>query len=170
MNWKRALFFIILLTLIGLRHFSFSNNEPRYDDLRPIISALYEIDGRLENTMGQLVNLQMAAPPDQDYLIIMAKDSVALIKLICFYNTGLLSAIMGGKIKEQHLSEYAGSVAVTLEFEKVRIQGNLERIDSVYPVIRDKAVLSTLDEAKDTVQSILPLFDKGIAVLEKPSS
>ena len=54
-----------------------------------------------------------------------------------------------------------------VEFEIVRIQDNLERIDSVYPVIRNKAVLDTLDEAKGTVQSIFPLFDKGIALLEK---
>jgi hypothetical protein len=166
MNGKRALFFLMLLLLIVFRHVSFSDNDTRFNDLKPVLSALFEIDIALEDVMKRLVDFEMAAPPDQDYLIIMANDNIELIKLICEYNAQLLSHLMNGAIKEAYLLEYVHGVRNNLEFEKVRIQNNLDRIDSVYPIVRDNAALETIDGAKDAAQSILRLFNESMQILE----
>ena len=166
MNWKRALLFLILLLVIAFRHLSFSTNETRIDDLEPILSILFEIDIALEDTIKRLEDFEMAASPDQDYLIIMAKDNTSLIKLICAYNAQLLSQLKTGSIKDSYLQTYIHGVRNNLEYEKVRLQNNLDRIDSVYPVIKDLAVQETIDEAKASAQSILALFDKSIKILE----
>jgi hypothetical protein len=166
MNWKRAFLFLLLLLVIAFRHISFSTNETRINNLEPVMTALLEIDIALEDIMKRLVDFEMTASPDQDYLIIMANDNIELIKLICFYNAQLLSHLKNGAIKDAHLKTYIRGVRNNLEFEKVRLQNNLDRIDSVYPVIRDRAVLETIDEAKASAQSILELFDKSIRILE----
>lgn len=161
MNVRRTIFIVILLVLIATRHYLLSDETKKtgFNSLVSTISSLSDLHLKIESHMKQLIVAEMKAPPDQDYLIMMVVDKLEMIKMICVYNQRMLETIVDGGVTAAYRKTYIGQVKENLIFEIARIKGNMGRIESIYPMIKDKKVSKILKEFQQIGQGLIRLFE-----------
>lgn len=161
MNIKRSILIVILLVLIGVRHFTPSDEKEEigFKSLAPIISSLSDIHIKIESLMKHLIDSEIKAPPDQDYLIMMIVDKLEMIKLICFYNHDMLETLVDGDVTAEYRPAYLSKLKNNMIFEIARIKNNMERITSIYPLIKEKEVSDTIKESQQIGQALIQLFE-----------
>jgi len=173
MHWKKTLLFILLLLLIGLRHFLPQTEQMSTDELQPIVTSLYEVDRQLEDVMKDLIALQTAADPGQEDLMIMINDKIEIIRLLCNFMAEDLAAVCNAINKPAHLADYSQRLCRDLSFERARIGTALERIVSIRPLVSDQKVAEIVKQSLMSVDRIPPLLNRSVELLQamaKPGS
>lgn len=166
MRWKKTLLFIILLLLIGLRHFLPLQSGLPSDELKPIVTSLFEVNRQLEDITKKLVALQATAVPAQENLMIMVNDNIEIIRLICYYIAEDLAAVVNGSIKKGHLPGFSQRLSRNLSFEKARIDAALEKILSIQPLVSDRNAAEMVKQCLTPAEKISSLFDRSIQLLQ----
>ena len=166
MSRKKTLLFIILLFLIGLRHFLPLKDAVPSEELQPIVTSLFEVNRQLEDIMKNLIRLQMTADPAQENFMIMINDKIEIIRLVSYYIAEDLAAVINGSIKKTHLPDFSQRLRGDLSFEKARIGAALESIVSIQPLISDRKVTALFKQCLTSAGKILPLFDRAIELLQ----
>jgi len=169
MNIKRSILIIILLVLIGVRHFTPSDEkeEIEFKSFAPIISSLSNIHIKIESLTKHLIDSEIKAPPDQDYLIMMIIDKLEMIKLICFYNRAMLETLVDGDVSAKYRPAYLSKLKTNIIYEMVRIENNIEKITSIYPLIKEKEVSDTIKKSQQVGQTLIQLFEDTVKRLSK---
>ena len=164
MNVKRTIFVVILLVLIGARHFLLPDEKEKtgIESLAPILSSLSDIHLKIESNMKQLIDHEMKAPPDQDYLIMMVIDKLEMINLSCFYNREMLETLVSGGVTANYRPAYMEKLKNNMTFEIAWIGNSMERITSIHPMIKEKKVLDTIMEFQEIGQKLIRLFEDTI--------
>jgi len=166
MSRKKTLLFVILLFLIGLRHFLPPKDEAPSEELQPIATSLFEVNRQLEDIMKNLTRLQTTSDPAQENFMIMVNDKIEIIRLISYYIAEDLAAVINGSIKKTHLPDFSKRLRGDLSFEKARIGAALERIVSIQPLISDRKVTALFKQCLKPAGKISPLFDRAIELLQ----
>ncbi len=160
MNIKRTLLIGILLALIGVRHFILTDEKENtgIESLAPALSALLDIHLKTESRIKQLIDDEMKAPPDQDYLIRMVIDKLEMINLSCFYNHEMIETLVSDGLNSKYRPAYMEKLKNNMRFEIAWIQNNMERITSIHPMIKEEKVLNTIMESQELGQTLIGLF------------
>ena len=161
MNIKRAILIVILLVLIGLRHFLLPDEmeEIGFKSIAPTLSSLSDIHIKIETLIKHLIDSEMKAPPDQDYLISMIIDKLEMMNLICFYNREMLETLIYGGATAKYRPAYIDKLKNNMKFEITRMEINMEKITSIYPLIIEKEVSDTIKESQQIGQTLIRLFE-----------
>ena len=169
MNIKRAILIVILLVLIGLRHFLLPDEmeEIGFKSIAPTLSSLSDIHIKIETLIKHLIDSEMKAPPDQDYLISMIIDKLEMMNLICFYNREMLETLVDGDVTAKYRPVYLSKLKNNIIYEMARIENNMEKITSIYPLIKEKEVSDTIKKSQQIGQTLIQLFEDTVMRLSK---
>ncbi len=161
MNLKRATLIVILLTVIGLRHSLEPDQGEKItvDALAPAIASLSDIHLETDALMRELIDHEMKAPPDQDYLITMVIDALEKINLSCFYHREMLDTLVSGGITAEYRLTYTAKLKNNMRVEIAWIQSSMERITSIHPMIREKPVLDAIRKSQEIAKRVIRLFE-----------
>ena len=161
MNLKRTTLIVILLAVIGLRHSLQSDQKEKtaVETLAPAIASLSDIHLKMDALMRKLIDHEMKAPPDQDYLITMMIDALEKINRSCFYHREMLDTLVSGGITAEYRSAYMEKLKNNMLVEIAWIQNSMERITSIHPMIREKTVLDAIRDSQEIAKRLMRLFE-----------
>ncbi|MBW1897286.1 MAG: hypothetical protein JRI47_09535 [Deltaproteobacteria bacterium] len=154
---KTGVVLALLLVMVFMQLSSAKRATGSISQLESLAQGLSENGKSLRETGGKTHELGKAIG---DIYIAVLVDKIEKAELICHYSARLISFYVGTKDGAKKV--YVADILSTLEMSKPRMEGLLKEITALQKYVPYPPALESINKAKASIESSIPLIDQAI--------